>query len=485
MNIRVMPHSQTPIYIQIKNQIREMILKGELLDGFLLPSERKMAEKTGTHRNTIIKAYQELKADGFINAFQGVGYKVTYKSSKMSLNQKSASIPWQYLIRNELLDQQISFDNLFSKSYSKKTISFAGGIVPAEAYHKEDIRAILADIINSENESIYEYTPYQGLYELRKNICGLLREKGVKATPSEIQILSETNQALDYLAELFIVPGDIVITEEPLSPDVYRTFRLAGANVVTVPIDEEGIITDILEQLCIKYSPKLIYVNSSFHDPTGIIMSLKRRKNLLDLLCKYRIPIIEDDCASCIRFSDNFIPTIKALDKNNSVIYIYSFALTFAPGLTLAYVAASKQVIKRLRYLLSMHLISLDSLTQNIISNYIERGLYTKNMKDICACYQSKRDLMCMMLKKAKSLGIKYNIPEGGVYIWCRLSDKMDPHQLIRKASMKGVCYIPGTVFFPCGTKGDNYIRLNYSYPALKQIEKGITLLVEAMKESM
>jgi Transcriptional regulators containing a DNA-binding HTH domain and an aminotransferase domain (MocR family) and their eukaryotic orthologs len=484
MDININHHTQTPIYLQIVNQLKEMIIKEEITDGFVLPSERAMAKLLNVHRNTVIKAYTELKAEEFIESSQGRGYKVSYQNGMPEEEKSINGISWSSLIKDEYLDLKITFDDLFTKSYTSNTISFAGGIASAEEYGKEDLAMILSDIISSDNNEAYFYTPYQGNLHLRQILSGFMQSKGIKAKPGEIQVVSETNQALDYLACLLIKPGDVVITEEPVSPDVFRTFTLAGGKVVTVPMDEEGIICESLEPLILKYNPKFIYVNPDFQNPTGIVMSLNRRKNLLSISHKYKLPIIEEDAASEIRFEGVRIPSLKALDKGNSVIFIYSFALTFAPGIRMAFVLADKTLIKSLSYIVSIRLISLDSISQKLLSSYIEKGIYHKNLRNICSDYKEKRNLMCTCLEEAKTLGLDFRMPAGGVYLWCKLSPDIDFHRLYIKTTEKGVSFIPGNVFYLRGSKGDSYIRLNFSYPSKLQIENGIRLLTEAIRES-
>ncbi len=484
MDIVISHHTQTPIYLQIVNQIKEMILKGEITDGFVLPSERTMAKQLKVHRNTIIKAYTELKAEDFLESFRGKGYIVCHGSGAPEKTGTSAEISWQSLIKDEYLDLKITFDDLFSKSYSSNKISFAGGIASVEEYGKDDLALILNDIILSDNTEAYSYTPYQGNRHLRQNIACFMQGKGIKAKPGEIQILQETNQALDYLAALLIKPGDAVITEEPVSPDVYRTFTLAGGKVVTVPMDKEGIICDSLEPLIQKYKPRFIYVNPDFHNPTGIVMSMSRRKALLSLSYKYKLPIIEEDASSEIRFEGVRIPSLKALDQGNHVIFIYSFALTFAPGIRMAFVLADKTLIKSLSYIVSIRLISLDSISQKLLSSYIEKGIYQRNLRNICTDYKEKRDLMCACLAEARELGLEFHKPSGGVYLWCRLSPDIDYRRLYGKTTEKGVSFIPGNIFYLRGSKGDSYIRLNFSYPSKLEIEKGTRILTEAIRES-
>ncbi len=494
MEITIRQGGKTPIYIQMKNQIRDMILKQEIPDGFVLPSERALAKQTGVHRNTVNKVYNELRADGLVEAYQGICYRVSYWGGQPAFDLKAEDrrggkealpIPWEGVIKEEFMNLETSFDRLFSKSYASGGISFAGGIAPPEAYGKEDLRRILSEILDEDSDMIYEYTPYQGLYSLRRNLCTFLNGKGILARPEEIQILPESNQALSYLIELLIKPGDIVFTEESVSPDVHRELVLAGVKLITIPMDGEGMICSGLEGLIEKHPPRFIYVNPSFHDPTGISMSLERKKELLNLSYRHQIPLVEADNSSEILFEGRPTPSLKALDKGNNVIYIYSFALTFAPGLGLAFLAGPKPLMKSLRHLVSLRFISLDSLSQQILNRYLQEGLYMRNLKGICSLYSEKRDLMCGALEEAVQAGMRFQKPRGGVYLWCRLPDAAHFRSFAQGCGRRGVSFIPGHIFYPFGNKGDNLIRLNYSYPSKEQIQQGVSLLTEALTDSI
>jgi DNA-binding transcriptional MocR family regulator len=487
MNINVNKNSKTPIYFQIAQQLKMKILQGEMMDGFSLPSEREMAKMADVHRNTVTRAYNELKADGFIKSIQGVGYMITYKKDgdNDSANAKPKNVNWPNLIKDEYLDVEKTFDDLFSKSYGPKNISFAGGMASPDVYSKKDIVEVISEIILEGRESSYFYSPYQGDPGLRQQFSTFMRNKGALVNASEIQVFSETNQALDFLVTLLLNPGDKVILEEPVSPDIYRPIELAGAKIITVPIDEDGMICENLESVLEKHKPKFIYVNSSYHDPTGVTLSLERRKILLELSYKFRVPIIEDDVASEICLNGPKLPSIKSLDKGNNVIYIYSFSLTFIPGIGIAFLVAPKRVIKSMSYLVSVRLISLDWMYQKLLKLYLSKGIYQKRIFEFNQEYRKKRDLMCSWLDKWKLMGATYRKPQGGVYIWCNLPDNIDIKEFAKSAARVGISFIPGDIFFPGKSKGDNQIRLNYSYPSYAQVDEGMAELSKLFVETV
>lgn len=483
MKIKICRKNRTPLYLQIKNQIKEMILNGELINGFSLPSERELAKDLHVHRNTIIRAYQELKADGLVHSSKGQYYSVTYESvgSTLDMVVNKSILSWEHLIKDDAIDLNSLFDQLYEESTTSKGISFAGAVAPPDLHPVEQIRSIFAELIQSKDIDIFGYCSAQGVHSLRSNIAKLLKERQIKATPNEIHIVSETNQALDYIAKILINPEDVIIVEEPVGPAVYRFLKYHGAKIITVPMDENGMITDYLEKLILKYRPKLIYTFPTFHNPTGTVMSLARRYELLNYSYKYNIPIIEEDWLSDLRYEGPRIPPLKALDKNRHVIYLDSFTLTFAPGMTVGYVVAPQQIVERFNSLTSFNLMYVNNFNQYLMSDFLQKGYYHENVKRLCNYYRKKRDLLCAELDRAKEIGVSYIKPAGGVNIWCKLPDNINQNYLLMKATKMGVTFIPGFVFFPYGTKGDNYIRLCYAYPSTELIQKGISLLIQAV----
>lgn len=210
-------------------------------------------------------------------------------------------------------------------------------------------------------------------------------------------------------------------------------------------------------------------------------MSLDRRYQLLDCSYQYNIPIIEEDWFFDLRYEGTPIPPLKALDKHKHVIYLDSFAMTFAPGMTFGYVVAPQPIIEKFHSLTAFSLIFVNSLNQYLMSAFIEKGLYEKKIRGLCRYYAEKRDLICTELERAKDLGISYVKPAGGFYVWCRLPDHVNQNALLITAAKMGINFLPGFVFFPHGTKGENYIRLCFSYPSLEQIKQGIGLLLQAI----
>jgi len=484
VRITVNQQCKTPYFRQITNQLKGMILRGEIPQGTMLPSERAMAKLCGVHRNTVIKAYHELKADGFVTSSQGKGYRTVYRQQEES--RRTEPINWSCLIRNKVQDMDPTYDLLFSRSHQEGRISFAGGLAAPDIYSEEAVASIHRSLKQcGEEMNPYQCVPHQGMEELRAQLSLFLQGKGIRANARQIQVTAGTAQAVSFLSEILLDRGDAVLVEEPMPPDLYRFFCLRDAKVVPVPTNEEGIVVESVEALLQKYHPKLIYVNSSYHDPSGVITSLSRRKELLELSWRCGVPIVESDAASELYLEERQMPSYAALDRVGSVIYLYSFDMTFLPGIRMACVSAPRPVIENMNKIVALRMTYLDGPSQLLLYHCLKTGIYQKTLERMRQSYREKRDLMYRLLQPLLSMGARCDLPLGGIYLWLRLPDDTVRIEALRRcAERKGVLFIPGFLFFPFGTGGEQYIRLNYSYPSTEQIQQGIPLLIEAVNEA-
>lgn len=484
MNITIDRKSPIPVYTQITDQVRKGIFDGSLVDGFLLPSERKLAAELGVHRNTVTRAYMELKGEGLIDAHQGQGYRVRYRSMFEQMEREGAkkkNVHWEALIEDRYENIRSSFDELYSTSYEEGLIPFGGGVAAREPYPPEEIAEYFERALQRKT---YFYTPYQGDLQLRKEITKQLEQRGIRVRAGNIQIFSESNQTMDFLNSLLLSPGDTVITPQLMSADVYRSIQLSGGSLLTVPMDEHGMICDRLDALIEEHWPKYIYVDSSFNNPTGAVMTVERRQKLLELSYRYRIPILEEDEASDLYYESTPPPSIRSMDTGGNVIYLNSFSLTFRPGLGISFVAADHSITERLANMVSVRLAALDWAPQMVMLEYLENGQFVKRLDDYRRICREKRDRMDLHLQKlARRFHLSYEKPSGGVYFWVRLPEGMKAAELLAQAQKEGVTFIPGDLFDPRHKLGRDHIRLNFSYPRLERIDQGMQMLERALEK--
>ena len=490
MTIKIDKDAKVPVYLQIADQIKAQIISGALPRGGTLPSERALAQILDVHRNTVVKAYSELKSDAWVESRQGVGYVVT-DTEEMQESKGDGAPPlagrvnWIGAVADKYLDMEKTFDDLFQRFTDESHYSLGSGIASREVFSPERVARDIAALVTGSGPCQYFFSPYKGDRSLRQKLVSFLATKGVKASSGEIQVLAETNQALDFIVTLLVNPGDSVVMEEPVHPDMHRVMELAGAKILTVPVDENGMDCTVLENLLAHARPSLIFVNSSYHDPTGRILSIERRKKLVELSNRYRIPIVEEDAASELAYEGEKLPPIKAFDTMGNVIYIYSFSLTFVPGLSLAFVTGNRDFIRAMSYLVSVRLMASDWLTQKLLGMYLDDGSYYSSLAAFRENYRRKRDLVCRKLDELKALGVQYDKPLGGVYVWCRLPDGVDSKHFISRAYNMGVTLIPGHVFYPYKNGGRDHIRINYSYESEERLAQGMDVLRKALKEEL
>lgn len=481
MKIELDNNMKIPLYRQITEQIKEMIESGVLPDGYVMPSERSLAESLGVHRNTIIRVYAELKAEDYIFSIQRKKYVVNGLDAD-SAEEGNKDFSWIRKMNGRYMSY--AHRDKFSPFFNiKPEISFTGDD-GTEAYCQEDLSSLLHELSELEDDNKFVYSHRQGDYDLRKAFAKFMQEKGVNVKPRELMVVSETMQALNLLCDVLLQAGDTVIAEEPSYPGVYRVFQGHGIKLVTVGMDKEGILCDRLERLIVKHKPKLIYVNPDFHNPTGIVMSLERRKQLLSLAHRYNIPIVEEDSLSELRFQGRPIPSLKSLDKHNSVIYLYSFCSTYASGIKLGFCIADPALIKKLSEILVWNVICVDVISQWLLTQYLQRGLYKKQLEQVRLDYEKKRDLVIEGMKPAERWGLHIWNTEGGRSLWCELAPDMDAGEICEMAKDRNVLFFPGEMFFlKASREGKRYLRLAYDKNTEEEIQKGTEILNEVLKE--
>ncbi|WP_141430794.1 PLP-dependent aminotransferase family protein [Bacillus sp. 03113] len=483
MRITVDKNLAIPAYVQIKKRIHELILSGSLPKGFVLPPERKLALKIGVSRSTVIKAYDELKAVGLVESHVGKGTIVTADLEAEGTDEDLVVLPvsWHSYF-NENLDSTNDTVSGLMNMDGKNVISFAAGIADPMLYPTAQLQEIQNSFGGSFTKEMLNLSAVEGYFPLRESLCQLMEGRSISATAKEMMILSGSMQGIDFATRTFLTPGDIVIVEEPSFLQALQLFKAAGAKVISVALDNEGIRTDMLEVLLKRHKPKFIYTIPTFQNPTGIVMSMKRRIELLHLAYKYNVPILEDDPYGELTFSGHSLPPLKALDQHGYVIYLSTFSKVLFSGMRIGWVVAPAPVIKKFVLLKQMADLHVNTPSQYLLDRFLRKGYYEKHLSLITNAYVRKRDVMVKALKEKPEL-LHFNIPDGGYYLWCKLPQGISQTKLWNALSSKGVIYTPGNVFFSHENEGGTYIRLNFTYESNENIEKGISILSDEIQK--
>ncbi len=484
MNIKINRNSETPIYQQIKGAIKDLIVSRELVSGYKLPAERKLAEELGVHRNTVVKAYGELIAEGYLSVSRQKpkGYFVQMPDVHQSFVKRF--FPLMKMMRYNFNDREKMFLDVFGESNTDNYISFGGIIMDKRVNPVKGLNDIVENMFQTDTVRDIDDIGIDETERLKRNICRILADENMYVSPKNIQIVSETNQALNYLMALYLREGDSVIVEEPIVPDNVSIFRNRGLNMITVPMEQDGMDLVKLEQLIKKHRPKFIYTLPNYHNPTGRVMSLEKRVRLLEIAQRYDVPIIEEDSQRDFRYTERRLPSLYSLDKYKSVVYVDSFTMTFPYGIKTGYIVGPYDLVEMLGRLIVVNETFVSNMGQYMLNEYIERGLFAEHVEKIAKHYREKRDLLCSELDKLCDKGLTYEKPDGGVVLWCTLDEEINERKLFSAAESRRLLIMPGFLFYPYGYQGQGHLRLSFSKVSDDDIIRGVKLLGEAIDES-
>lgn len=486
MMLQISRESTEPLYLQISHQLKNLIMDGTLPAGYRLPPERKLAEQLDVNRTTILNAYRELKADDLVEAQVGYGTVV-----KRVIREEAHPIPethvtplWRHMYSKEamLTDDSITRD-ILALANRPDIISFAAGIPAQDTNPLSELKDVMENLLQEKGHALYAHTPTEGLTELRESITQYVLERGIRAMVSETMVLSGSQQGISLLAQMLLDPGDTVLVEEPTFFCARQVFESRGAHVIGIPMDAEGIRTDLLEQYLVRYSPKFIYVVPTFQNPTGRVMSLMRRKALLALSYKYRVPIVEDDPYYGLNYDANCPPPIRALDPHGHVFYLGSFSKVLFMGLRVGWIHAPKAIIRQMAIMKQNTDLHTASISQWICDRFLRERRLQRHLATSLVANREKRDIMVAALAQKAHLipGVIWEIPTGGLYIWMTLPDSFKMDRFLTTATKNGIAVVPGRVFTIDGTH-NNCVRLNFTHPNARQIVEGVDRLVSAIR---
>lgn len=482
MNIKINKNCETPYYMQIVRTIKSMIEKQELVHGYKMPPERKLAEELGVHRNTVIKAYSVLVSEGFITASRNTpkGYFIDLPVEEDNFNHRF--FPLDQMMIYEYDQHAKKFMNIFKNTFTDKYISFAGINMSNECSPVEGMEDIVKELVAKDENGNIMLANLDETERTKNNICRILETENMYIKPQNIQLVSETTKALNLITSIYMKEGDCLVAEEPVMPDIVSIVRNKGMDIITVPMLPDGMDMEHLEQTLNKRKPKFIYTMPNFHNPTGIVMTLENRMKLLEIAHRHGVPIIEEDSQRDFRYTDNRTPSLYSLDKYKSVVYIDSFTMVFPYGIKTGYVAGPTDLVEMLGVLIALDEIFIDNMGQFLLNEYIERGFMKEHVAELAVHYKQKRDLLCLCLDSIADKGINYHKPKGGVLVWCDLDENISEKILCDEAEKMGVLVMPGSVFFPNKRNtGKGHLRLCFSNVTDEEIREGVAILGDAI----
>jgi len=400
--------------------------------------------------------------------------------------------PWdhRYAQRTQRMTSS-AIRELLKLTEDPEVISFAGGLPAPDVFPVEEFSAACGQVLKEWGALALQYGSTEGYLPLREMIARHTGRYGISVTEENILITSGSQQALDLIGKVFINPGDRILVEEPTYLGALQAWNAYGAEYVTVRMDENGMVTDELEN-ALRSGVKFIYVLPNFQNPTGVTLSAERRQKLLETADQYGVPIIEDDPYGQLRYEGENLPSIVSMDNeyrrngNNeyrgNVIYLSTFSKTLAPGLRLAWVIAPAQVIRKLVQAKQGADLHTSTFNQIVAYEVARGGFIDRHIWLIRRVYGERRNIMLDAMEELFPPGVQWTKPKGGLFLWGMLPKEMDTTEIFKIAVARKVAFVPGASFFALGG-GKNTMRLNFSYSNPDQIQIGIERLANVLKE--
>jgi 2-aminoadipate transaminase len=368
-------------------------------------------------------------------------------------------------------------------------ISFAGGFPDSAMFDVAGIKEAANQALTDEPGAALQYGATEGYNPLREQLAAFMASKGVKGlNPDGLIVTTGSQQALDLLGKTLINPGDKVIVEGPTFLATIQCFRLYGADVITAPIDGQGVQTDKLEALIAEHKPKFVYLIPTFGNPSGALLSLERRKRVLELAVKYQTLVVEDDPYGDLYFGDAPPPSIYALSDSvpgsrELLAHCGSMSKVLSPGLRVGWMIAPPELLARATMCKQFSDAHTSTFAQATAAQYLKAGRMPATLAKVRQVYGERARVMGDALRRELGDAIEFVQPQGGLFVWARLTGAggkvSNGNELAKRAIEQGVAFVPGAPFYASNPDLAT-LRLSFATADVGKIEEGVGRLGKA-----
>lgn len=471
------------VFRQIFNQITELINSDILKEGSRLPSTRDLAFSTGVNRTTIIRVYEELWAQGYVESTPGSYTRVRKRNHAIVTKNENDDAKNSNKLFNDSLD--LEYEPLIyyienGKSLERGKINFLQLSPDSRLLEKKMVKSCMKEVMNETGTDPFNYTHARGYEPLRNGIARHMKLHNINVADKNILITNGSLQSLQLIFQTFSKPGDMIITEAPTNSVLLHIIKIFKLNIIDIPVKNEGIdlrnLTKVLKEVPVRF----IYTMPTFHNPTGVSMPQAKREEFLNICREEDCIIIEDSIEEEMIYTGKAYLPLKAIDHIGQVIYLGTFAKVLAPGLKTGWIIAGHECIKKLTVVKTVFEISSGTISQILLSKFIEKGAYELHLRKMMRIFRKRMRVAIVAVKRYISAErIEWREPSGGYMIWIKLLTdyKEDIEKYI---SENGVMVHNGKYFF-AKAPDYNYIRICISQTNETEIEEGIRKIGEAI----
>ena len=376
---------------------------------------------------------------------------------------------------------------IFKYAADPEVVSLSAGNPSPDAFPAKAIEEISAKVLAEDPIKVLQYSVSEGYMPLRQHLMEYMqKEHNTGSENDDILITTGAQQIMDLCTKALVNEGETVIVEAPSFIGSLNTFRSYNAKLVGVTVEPDGMNTDELEEK-LKATPntKFIYTIPNFQNPSGVTMSLKKRKKVYELAKKYGVLIIEDNPYGDLRYSGEYVPNIKSFDAEGIVIYAGSMSKVISPGIRVAYCICPKPIFQKLVVCKQGNDVHTNIWAQYVCDEFITKYDFNAHLAMLRNIYTKKAQFCMDLLDKYCAPAITYNKIDGGLFIWCDLDKRIDMPQFCKEAVLKKVCVVPGNAFLTDENEECHSFRINFSTPTDEQLEKGIKILGKLANEKI
>jgi len=472
--------ARRPLYGQIADQIRNLINSNELTSGDRLPSMRDLAERLGVNRNTVSLAFRELEKNGLVHSGVGKGTFISVAGGKRELPGSGlasgeGSFDWARVIARRSVGRGDVLERL-SLGDGVNRIELTGAVADRDFFPVEEFTEVLVEVAREMGPPIFDYGTREGYAPLRRWLAERLTGQGTSLSEEDLVILNGAQPGLDLVGKLFIEKGDGVVVGSPTYYNAIGLFRLYGAELLPVPIDEEGLIPEALEETLAGRAVKLLYCMPTFQNPTGVCMSRRRRETVLEIANRFGAVLLEDTFGADLRYRGEEEVALRGLPGGENVLHLGTFSKILFPGLRLGWLVAPpplRETINRLRRCTDL---TAGLFGQAAVHRFCERGLLDRHLDRVREVNGRRLRALADSMEEHFPDEASWTRPDGGMSLWVTLPRDLDAVEILLDARREGVNFSPGPLFHVDGG-GGNAFRLSFTLEKEDRIAEGVRII--------
>lgn len=481
LTLHIDPTLNLPVYRQLYQTLREQILDGRLTPETRLPSSRRLAHDMGVARITVAQAYGQLAAEGYVETRAGSGTFVSSGLQRPSVGHTvtSRATPLAELTPWGKLALSLGRGTATTEDVGRAEIDFGLGRPFAEDFPYDIWRRLLAQYLSTDDAVLSRYGSPAGFLPLREALAAYLNQvRGVRCAVEQVVIVSGAQQALDILARLVLEPGDQVLMESPGYPDAQMIFQLHRAEIVALPVDDDGLPVEDIPTDC---AARLVFVTPAHQFPRGGTMPLARRQALLAWANAHKAMIVEDDYDGDLRYDGFSQSALQGLDESGRVVYLGTFSKVVFPALRLGYLVLPVWLVEP--FVRAKDLIDrgAPTLTQAAMADFMAEGQFERHLRRLRRLYGAKRSILVDELQTRLGPQTRFSSVQAGLHILIYLDGRLNEDRVVREALMHGVRVYPGAPFHLSADPPPSLL-LGYSGLRDEAIREGVQRLAAAIE---